>query len=61
MVMCVAHQPDANAEILGMLWAKIFQNILCRKNQGSLILMLCDRCFSSGTLSFQGETVNKVE
>lgn len=36
VVVCVAHQPDANAEIQGMLQAKIFQNILCRKHQGSI-------------------------
>lgn len=36
VVVCVARQPDANAEILRMLQAKIFQNVLCRKHQGSV-------------------------
>lgn len=34
VVVGVAHEPDADAEIFGILQAMIFQNILCRKHQG---------------------------
>lgn len=36
VVVCVARQPDANAEILGMFQANIFQTVVCRKHQGSV-------------------------